>query len=357
MIAAQYTQGQGLSFKDVPRPKIQDDELLLRVEAAAICGTDTKIARQGHRKLRAGQSIILGHEFVGTIAEAGERMTNFRPGMRVGLAPNIGCGACECCGRGLMNMCPDYSAFGIDRDGAHTEFVRIPAAAMAQGNVIPLPDGLPAVEAVLAEPLSCAVNGIRAARIQPGDTVLIYGAGPMGLLNQLVAQISGAARVLVIDVNEKRLAKAAALGAAAVFDPGAGSTAEWIAKQTGGRGVDAAVTAVPIRQVQQEALGLLAPFGRLCLFAGLSRGESPVALDTNAIHYKNLIVTGTTGGSPHDYRAALKLIASRRIDVRQVVSHSYPLRDVERAYETALAGAGLKIVLTAEDRQATMGAP
>lgn len=350
MIAAQYTQGKGMSFGEVPRPEIQDDELLLRVEATAICGTDTKMARQGHRKLRAGQTIIPGHEFVGTIEQAGARVAHFTPGMRVGVAPNIGCGNCEFCGQGLMNMCPDYSAFGIDRDGAHTEWVRIPASAIAQGNVIPMPDSVPSIEAALAEPLSCAINGVRVCSIKPGDVVLIYGAGPMGLLNQMVAQISGAARVLMVDLNDSRLKKSLTLGASAVFNSSTGSTKEWVAAQTNHRGVDAVITAVPVRQVQQEALGLLAPFGRLCLFAGLARGEGGVELDTNAIHYKNLIVTGMTGGSPRDFRAALQLIASRRIDVRQVVSHVYPLSDVEQAYKTALAGEGLKILLTAEDR-------
>jgi threonine dehydrogenase-like Zn-dependent dehydrogenase len=348
MIAAKYTQGLGLEFGEAPVPTIGEDELLVRVDASAICGTDMKIMRSGHRKLRPGQTIILGHEFVGTIEQAGSRVANYPVGTRVGVAPNIGCGCCEMCGQGLMNMCPDYGAFGIDRDGAHTEFVCIPAAAIAQDNVIPLTSDVSPVEAALAEPLSCAVNGVRVSRVQVGDSVLVYGAGPMGLLNLMVARVSGAARVWVVDLNDARLEKAKALGANDTFNPTRGSVKAWVMAQTGGRGADAVIAAVPVRQVLEEAVGLLAPFGRLCLFAGLSNGQSTAELDTNAIHYRNLIVTGMTGGAPRDYRTALKLIESRRVDVRQIVSHVFPLREVGRAYQVAQSGEGMKIVMTKE---------
>jgi L-iditol 2-dehydrogenase len=349
MRAARYRPGVGLDVGEAPVPAIGDDELLVRVEATSICGTDVKIVRNGHRKLRPDQSIILGHEFVGTIEQTGARVSNYAVGTRVGVAPNIGCGRCEMCGRGLMNMCPAYSAFGIDRDGSHTAFVCIPAAAIAQGNVIPLSPGLSPLDAALAEPLSCVVNGIRAARVRAGDTVLIYGAGPMGLLNLMLALVSGASRVWVVDLNEARLEKARALGANEVFNPTRGLVKERVLDQTSGRGVDAVITAVPVRQVQQEAVELLAPFGRLCLFAGLPHGESIAELNTNAIHYRNLVVTGMTGGAPQDYRTALKLIESGRVDVKQIVSHVFSLREVARAYEVALSGKGMKVVMTAED--------
>ncbi len=349
MIAAMYTQGGKLEIGEAPIPHFGDDELLLRVEAASICGTDVKIAANGHRKLKGGQRIILGHEFVGTIEKVGARVKHLAPGMRVGVAPNIGCGRCEMCARGLTNMCPDYGAFGIDRDGGHTEFVRIPAAAIAQGSVIRISEKLSPLDATLAEPLSCALNGVRSARLEAGDVALIYGAGPMGLLNMMVAAACGAARVLVVDLNDARLNKARLLGATATHNPQAGPTPVWVAEQTGGRGVDVVITAVPVPQLQQEAIGLLAPFGRLCLFAGLPNGAAGgVVLDTNAIHYKNLLVTGMTGGSPRDYRDAIKLIDSRKVNVSQIVSDVLPIGALGAAYEIALAGKGMKIVMAAD---------
>jgi len=319
------------------------------VGATSICGTDLKIVSCGHRKLRPGQSNVLGHEFAGTVEQVGSRVAGFAPGMRVGIAPNIGCGLCPMCGRGLMNMCPDYSAFGIDRDGSHAEFVRIPAAAIAQGNVIALGQEVSMIDAALAEPFSCVVNGMRAAPLRLGDRVLVYGAGPMGLLNLMLAQVSGASCVYVVDLNEARLEKARDLGATAVLNPARGATPDWIRNLTGGRGVDVVVVAVPVSSLPQEGLQLLAPLGRMCLFASLPNGQSTVPLDTNTIHYKNLVVTGMTGGAPQDYRTALSLIESRRLDVRKVVSHVFPLREIERAYAVARSGAGLKIVMTNQE--------
>lgn len=356
MISARYTQGEGLRFEDIPEPVPGEDDVVLRVAAASLCGTDVKIARHGHRKLAMGQSLTLGHEFVGTVERAGPRVTRVSEGAMVGVAPNVGCGRCPACMRGNPNMCPEYQAFGVTFDGAHTAFVRVPAVALAQGCVIPIPEGVSPLDATLAEPLSCVVNGQRAVKLGLSDTVLIYGAGPIALLHLLLARASGATRVFVVDQGEGRLTRARELGATATLDSTRFSVPQWVREQTGGRGFDVVITATPHPGVQAEAVGLLAPFGRLSLFAGLPGKEAFVALDTNAIHYRALVVTGTTGGAPADYRVALDLIASGRIDVRAVVSHVFPLAGVESAYATALGRMGRKIILAAPEVFAGAGA-
>lgn len=351
MIAAKYTQGLGFEVGTAPVPTAGTDEILLKVEAAAICGTDTKIIAHGHRKLRDGQTIILGHEFVGRIAQLGAQVTGFTVGERVGVAPNIGCGRCEMCARGLGNMCPEYSAFGIDRDGAQTEYVVIPASAIAQGNLVRLSEHVPAVEACLAEPLSCAISGVRAAQVGLGNIVVVYGAGPMGLFNVMVAAVSGAARVVVVDINDARLALAKQVGATDVVNPKRENVKAWIKEQTGGRGVDSVIVAVPVRELQQEGLELLAPFGRLCLFAGLPKGDAGgglVGLDTNAIHYKQLVVTGMTGGAARDYRDAVRMIETGRLKVSPLISDVFTMGDMAQAFVRAQSGQGLKIVIAAK---------
>jgi L-iditol 2-dehydrogenase len=346
MIAARYTQGGGFAVTDAPEPTAEPGGLVVRVDAASICGTDIKILNHGHRKLRDGQTITLGHEFVGTIVEAGGPANGFAVGQRVGVAPNIGCGHCTMCMRGMGNMCPAYSAFGIDRDGAHAPFVAIPRAALEQALVIPLPEGTDPQAATLAEPLSCVVAAQRATRIEPGDTVVIYGAGPMGLLHVMLAATSGAGRIIAADKNPARLAVARELGAADTVNVAERPVSDWAREHAAG-GVDVVIIAVPVPEIQAEALELLAPLGRLCLFAGWPRGTAGVALDTNAIHYKSLLVTGTTGGGPRDYVASLKLIGSGRVDVRRVVSHVYPFADLAQAYETAACGTAFKVVIAA----------
>lgn len=347
MIAARYTQGGGFAIIDAPEPTAEPGGLVVRIDAASICGTDIKILNHGHRKLRDGQTITLGHEFVGTIVEVGGPANGFAVGQRVGVAPNIGCGHCTMCMRGMGNMCPAYSAFGIDRDGAHAPFVAIPRAALEQALVIPLPEGVDPQAATLAEPLSCVVAAQRATRIDPGATVVIYGAGPMGLLHVMLAATSGAGRIIAADRNPARLALARELGAADTVNVAERPVGDWAREHAAG-GVDVVIIAVPVPEIQAEALELLAPLGRLCLFAGWPRGTAGVALDTNAIHYKSLLVTGTTGGGPRDYVASLKLIGSGRVDVRRVVSHVYPFADLAQAYKTAASGTALKVVIATQ---------
>ncbi len=345
MIAATYTQNVGYRIKDLPVPQIGEDDLLVRVMASSICGTDLRIIRNGHRKLRPGQELVLGHEFAGVVAKTGPRARGFQAGQRVGVAPNVGCGQCDMCVRGLPNMCPDYTAFGITMDGAHTEYVRIPGEAVVQGSVVPLPEGIPFEQAALVEPLSCAVNGNRASRIAPGDAVVVFGAGPIGLMHLMLARLCGAAAIVAVDVQADRLRRAAELGATAVVDATAEDVAGRVMHETSGRGADAVITACSIASVQEQALGLLAPFGRLCLFGGLPKDDSRVRLDTNLIHYRQLLVTGVTGGSPRDFRAAMRLLAAGRIPIDRVVSHRFAADDVAAAFDVALGGEAMKVVL------------
>jgi L-iditol 2-dehydrogenase len=333
----------------VPCPAIGPGEVLLRVRAASICGTDVKIVRHGHRKLRDGQRIVLGHEFVGTVERVGEGVDDYPLGQRVGVVPNAGCGRCDACLRGQANYCPQYTAVGIDRDGGHAPLALIPPQFVAQGNLVPLPDTVSDQQASLLEPFSCVVNGIRAARIELGDTVTIYGAGPIGLMHVMLARISGAGKIIAVDPREDRLEQARRLGCDVTLNPQREEVPDRLRHETGGEGVDVVITACPVAEVQAEGVRVLAPFGRLCLFGGLPRTSGPVGLDTNAIHYGNFVVTGSTGGSARDYRAALRLVASGRVDLSPVISQVLPLDGLQLAYDRALQGAEGKVVLVAEE--------
>jgi threonine dehydrogenase-like Zn-dependent dehydrogenase len=249
---------------------------------------------------------------------------------------------------GRANYCPSYTAFGIDRDGGQAPLVKIPGRFVTQGNVIPLPDKVSDTDAALLEPFSCVVNGIRVARIELGDTVVIYGAGPMGLMHVMLCRIAGAARIIVVDPLGDRLEHARALGCDWTLDPSTDDVAALLERDTDGRGVDVVVAACPAPAVQAEAIRVLAPFGRLCLFGGLSKDTGRVSLDTNAIHYGNLLVTGSTGGSVADFRVALKLVAGQRMELSRIVSDIFRLDNLQQAYDKALSGAAGKVVLVAE---------
>lgn len=348
MLSAIYSQGKGMTFTKRPVPECGEDELLVRVRATCICGTDLKIAKNGHRKISPGQTIVLGHEFAGDIVEVGRQVKGFCQEQRVGLAPNSGCGTCDACIQGMSNYCGEYTAFGINIDGSHTDYVNIPSKFIVQGNVIPLPDSISYVEAAALEAFSCVLNGIRSVNIGLGDTVLIFGAGPIGMMHLMLALRSGAGKVFMADINDERLGKAVGLGADAVFNSGNGKLAEQLKEANCGRLPDVIITACPVASVIEESVGLLPAFGRLCVFGGLPAGGGPIKFDANAVHYKNLKVTGTTGGSVRDYMSSLRLVSGGKINLNKIISDTFPLDKIEDAYKKAFAGASGKVAILAD---------
>ncbi|MFA6480297.1 MAG: alcohol dehydrogenase catalytic domain-containing protein [Victivallaceae bacterium] len=338
-----------MTFGNFSVPECGDDELLVRVRATCICGTDLKIAKNGHRKLTAGQTIVLGHEFSGDIEEVGKQVKGYGVGQRVGLAPNSGCGSCDACIQGMSNYCSECTAFGINIDGSHAEYVRIPSNFIVHGNVIALPENISYVEAAALEAFSCVLNGIRSVKINLGDTVLIFGAGPIGLMHLMLALRSGAGNVFVADINRERIGKALVLGADAAFNSETGNIAEELKAANCGRLADVIITACPVAAVIEQSAGLLSAFGRLCVFGGLPAGCGPVEFDANAVHYKNLTITGTTGGSVRDYMSSMRLVSGGKINLNKIISDTFPLNRIEDAYKKAFAGTSGKVAMLADN--------
>jgi L-iditol 2-dehydrogenase len=342
MKAAVFNGRGSIGFREVDTPKIGEFELLLKVGAASICGTDIRILKGGHHLIREGTERILGHEFAGEVWEVGSCIEGFKKGMHVAVAPNIGCGTCTYCRRGDTHMCTDLVAFGIVIDGGFAEFVRIPFKAIDQGNVVALEGGRAFQEGALAEPLSCCCNALRSVSTRPGDAVLIVGTGPMGMLHIQLQKLAGASPLMVADIADNRLDMAKPYGPDVLINPEREDLAAQVMKHTGGRGADVIITAVPSHQVQQQAIGLAAKFGRINLFGGLPKGNSQVSLDTNVIHYNQITVTGTSGASPSDYETAVGLITRGKIDVASLVSKTFPVEEASEAFSFAMSGKGLK---------------
>ncbi len=334
-----------LEVKEVPAPKVEPGGVLIRVMAASLCGTDLRILNFGHRKIPQGKERILGHEFSGIIEEIGPQAEGLRVGERVAVAPNIGCGACEQCVQGRANLCPQYEAFGISFEGAFAEWISIPAKAVFQGNIIELPETLSFEEAALAEPLSCVLHGLEACQIRYGDTLLIFGAGPIGLMHLMLGRISGTRKVIVADIVEERLRLVEELGGDVILNSQARDFKEKVLSETDGKGPDVIITACPVPEVQEVALELAAREGRINFFGGLPQGREIIHCPSNLIHYKALKVTGVTGGSNIQFRRALSLVASKRIDLRRLITHSFDIRRAKEAFEVAKKGEGLKVMI------------
>lgn len=345
MLAAVYHGPQNLRLEQVPMPAISPDEVLVKVHSASICGTDLRILHGQHRKFPTGTVRIPGHEVTGTLAEVGKSVTGLSQGQFVFLGPNMGCGHCHQCVTGNNNRCADYQAIGVTMDGAFAEYLRFPAAAIQQGNVIPLSTSADPDAAALIEPFACVLRGQNAVSIRPGDTVLIAGAGPIGIMHLKLARLRGAGQILVSEPNTSRLEMAMRIGADRGINPAHEDLATFIADETDGRGADVILTAAPSPQAQQSALSLAAIGGRINFFGGLPKDGSTVLLDTNLIHYRELLVTGTTACSTADCWQAAAIVNSGRVNLSDLISARYPLSESLAAFAKAESGQALKVVI------------
>jgi L-iditol 2-dehydrogenase len=345
MLAAVYHGPEDVRLEEVSVPIIGADEVLLKVANAGICGTDLRIWHGAHRKFPPGTVRIPGHELVGDIAELGANVKGLEPGERVFVAPNMGCGHCRQCVSGNNNRCASYEAIGVTMDGAFAEYVRIPAAAILQGNLIRLAAQADPAAAALIEPFACVLRGQDAVAVRPGEVVLVVGAGPIGIMHVMLARLRGAGRVIVSDLLPDRLGLAIRTGADRTVSPLQEDLAAVIAEESGGEGADVIIVAAPAAGAQEEALKLSAIGGRINLFGGLPREQSTIRFDSNLVHYKELVVTGTTACSTADCWRAAALVNSGRVDLSHLVSARFPLSEALQALAAAEDRKSLKVVI------------
>lgn len=345
MKAAVYMGPGNMEITDVPDPHPGKGDMVLKVECAAVCGTDVRIYRNGHKMIPAGTRRILGHEIAGTIVEVGDEVDGYLPGERVTVAPNFFCGACEMCARGATHHCTRYGAgLGIIADGGFATHVLIPAVAVRTGNVINIPDEMTFEEAALIEPLSCVYNGLSLLSVGATDVVLIFGAGPIGLMHAALVKVAGARLVIVADIVDARLEVARALGADCTVNPLNHDIVERVRELTEGHGADVVITACGSAEAQAQALEVAAVFGRVSFFAGLP-GGGKCEVDTNLIHYKQLMVTGSTRSTNHHFRVCMDLAARKRLDLASLVSSRVPLAELMSALDATARSGGLKTLV------------
>lgn len=344
MRAARLYGKEDLRIEEMPVPAVGPGEVLLRVKAAAVCGTDIRMYRNGARGATPGNPLVLGHEVSGIVEAVGPEVSGYNRGMPVAVAPNMGCGVCDQCVSGNTQMCATYKAFGINIPGGFAPFMKIPREAVSQGNLAPIPEGADFVSAALVEPLACVYNAFQRIAIVPGDTVLVIGAGPIGLMHAKVAFMAGAAKVYMNDLSAERLSLCQKVEPAIIALESAGLK-ERLGALTGGRGVSVCITAAPSADAQVLALEVVGVNGRVMFFGGLPEGKSTVPLDTNLVHYKQITITGTSRQSLIQYRQTLALVASRRLVVKDLVTMSTPLEEIRASFEQVMQGKGLKNVI------------
>ena len=339
MAAGVYYAPGDVRIERRPVPEPGPGEMLVRVRACGLCGTD--LAKYRHQLVQP--RTVLGHEVTGEVAALGQGVDRFRIGDRVLVPHHIPCFTCVYCRHGSYSMCADWKPTQI-APGGFCEYMLARAATTARG-ALKLPDELGFDEATLAEPLACCLRGIERTGLQAGDTLVVIGAGPAGLLHVQLARLTGVAQIVSVDLLPERLDAAKRLGADVAIRADLQDVAAAVRKFTGGCGADAVITAVGVSSVVEQALTLVRPGGKVNVFAECPP-DSRIDLDPNLMYHKEVTLLGTYSSSPREVRIALDLIAAGRIDVASMITRRMPLADLAEAFEAALAGRDvLKVVI------------
>lgn len=317
MKALVYEGPKVMNMREAPVPVPKDDEVVIRVGKVGICGSELG-GYLGHNSLRK-PPLIMGHEFAGTVASAGAAAAQFAPGTLVTANPLISCGGCRACRSGAPQLCPDRALIGAHRPGAFAEYVAVPSR-----NVYALPQGMTEAQGALAEPFACAVHLCRLAQVTADSRIVVYGAGPIGLCAVQAAAARGAADIVVVDLNEERLAAAAAMGASTgTAAPEAG-------------GFDIAIDAVGAGATRLGCVRAVRPGGTV-VFTGLH--EAAAELPVNDMIRSEIATIGAFAYAPEDFEAALRLLGEGVFDLVPWTAYA-SLEEGAACFETLINGPG-----------------
>jgi L-iditol 2-dehydrogenase len=346
MRAAVYRGVNDVRVETVPVPKIGPGELLVRVHTCGICGTDLKkIASGSHSAPR-----IFGHETSGVVAAVGEQVSQFNPGDRVVVFHHIPCGACYYCRHKTFAQCETYKKVGCTAGfepsgGGFAEYVRVMDWIVNQGTVR-IPDGVSFEQACFVEPVNTCMKGIETLQLVPGESVLVIGQGPIGIILSTLAKRSGAT-VVTSDLYPERLTIARTYGLTNVIDASRADTVETVREQTEGRGADAAIVAVGGNALIRTAMDAVRPGGRVLLFAQTVRGEA--AIDPAAICVDEKTLLGSYSASVELQKDSVRFVMSREMDLEGLISHRFSLSNSVEALKLAASPQpdSMKIVIQA----------
>jgi L-iditol 2-dehydrogenase len=344
MMDAVVYYGKGdVRFERVPVPPCGVDELRVKIEACAVCGSDIKTFNNGNPRMKP--PIVMGHEFSGVVETVGAAVKGFRAGERIVMATSISCGECFSCRKGWNNLCMKLNPMGFSYPGGMAEYLIIPALALKNGHVITVPADMAPEHAALAEPTSCAVNCVENCGIEGGETVVIVGAGPLGILNLYVAREYGAKKIILAQREGKRLVQAGQFKCDRLVNTTRENLAEVVRAETGGAGADVAIVAAPDAKAQEQSLELVHKKGRVCLFASLPVGASMLSLDSRLIHYNEIIVTGASDSTPRQVEKAVSILSRRDFPKERIAHPVLKLQDIQEAFRIMQAREGMRVVL------------
>ncbi|HEX3570317.1 MAG TPA: zinc-binding dehydrogenase [Acidobacteriaceae bacterium] len=326
MLAAVLHGSEDLRMERIPVPHAGPGEIVVRIGAALTCGTDLKVYRRGYHAMMLKPPIVFGHELAGIVAQAGPG-AKFCVGDRVLPMNSAPCDVCFFCQRGQHNLCEHL----LFNNGAYAQYLHIPAR-IVEKNTLPVPRGIPFEHAALTEPLACVVHGFRETQARPGDTMVVVGAGPIGLMFIHVAQLHGV-RVIAVVKREDQVTAARLFGASEVvrITDALDTIAAVRALTEKGRGADIVIEAVATPSTWEQAVALVRKGGVVNFFGGPPKGTA-VALDTNRLHYGDITLKASFHHTPTSCRAAFDLIAGGRFNSAGFITRTAPLSEVPAVF-------------------------
>lgn len=324
-----------LSYEEVPTPTIQPDEVLVKVEVVGLCQSDIKKIRYPLYE----PPRIFGHETAGVISAVGDAVTGWQVGQRVVVMHHIPCMHCNYCLNDNFSMCDVYknittTAGFTPSGGGFADYVKVPSHIVQNGGLIPIPDGVSFEQASFVEPTNCCLKAVKKAQIAPGQTVLVTGAGPIGLMFIMLVKYFGA-KAIATDLLPSRIEKALSVGAEAAFDPRDPDLAAKVKACTGGLGVDTALLAVPSEKAFFQALDCTRKGGKILFFAEFP-DEVEIPINPNILYRREIDLMGSYSSSYRLQALSADIVFNRRIDVDALISDHYPLQDLAQAVERAI---------------------
>ncbi len=307
-------------FEDRPVPKIKDNEVLLRVHACGICGTDVHIFGGDEGAAKTPANTVLGHEFAGEVVEVGKSVTGISVGDHAAADPNVLCGGCDFCRKGIGHFCEHMTGIGTTVDGGFAEYCAVPASQIQL-----MPKALPFVEAAMTEPVSCCLHGIDLCNIKLGSTVAVIGCGMIGLLMLRLSILSGAAKVIAIEPVMEKREQAMKLGATLCVDPTATDVSKYLSEQ-GITQVDTVIECVGLKATIEQAISIAGKYSTVMMF-GLTKPDDTISVKPFEL-FKKEIVLKASYINPYTFSPAAAMIQSGRLHLDSMIGGTAPLSEL-----------------------------
>lgn len=332
-----------LRTEDLPIPEISDNEVLIKMLACGLCGTDIQKIRGDS----VNKPTVLGHEVVGEIVKKGKNVSKFEIGDRVITAIHVPCFTCHYCNKGHYTICEQFRTNNID-PGGFAEFIRIPELHLNH-LTHKVSNNVTDEEATLIEPIACCLHGLKQADIRPNDSVLIMGAGTIGILHAQLAKIKGANKVIVSDMSEFKLQKALKVGCDYAINIKEKNIIDEVNKITDGQGVDVIVIAAGVSSLVADAVNMVRRAGKIIVFSGFDKNKL-VTLDVSRFFKDEISIIGTYSVTPYEFPEALDLLEKRKLNTEEMITHVYPLKKLSEAIDisTNPGQPVLKVIIKAE---------